>query len=93
MLDSLSLVPEGFFGHFLNGNYYVVAAVEAAGYYKFANRDPNEASLHCLQEAELIIAASGTDASCNSDRDPLEAARAQSRQRLNSAREICACNP
>lgn len=85
-------MPEGFFGHFLNENYYEVAAVEAAGYYKFANRDQNEASLRCLQEAELIIAASET-ASCDSGRDPLEAARVQSRQRLSSAREICACNP
>lgn len=54
-------MPEGFFGHFLNEDYYEVAAVEAAGYYKFANRDQNEASLRCPQEAELIIAASGTE--------------------------------
>lgn len=54
-------MPEGFFGHFLNEDYYEVAAVEAAGYYKFADRDQNEASLRCLQEAELIIAASGTE--------------------------------
>lgn len=85
-------MPEGFFGHFLNEDYYEVAAVEAAGYYKFANRDQNEASLRCLQEAELIIAASET-ASCDSGRDSLEAARVQSRQRLSSAREIYACNP